>query len=237
MIDPVLAAENLVEDVGALLQTRDASEGVAASSSAGRRLHGALTMATDTTEWHKSACILCECNCGIDIRLANRQFRRILTTRNTVLSRYTCEKPCGSTTTRRPASLTSALRRTAPGTYEEIDLETAISEIAQRLSVIRDTHGGDKIFFYGGGGQGNHLGAIYGRALQAALGVKYTSNALAQEKTGEMWVDGRLYGGHTKGDFENAEVVVFVGKTSGSRTVSRERVRPSVRSPVTRPAR
>ena len=27
-----------------------------------------------------------------------------------------------------------------------------------------------------------------------------------------MFVDGRMYGGHTKGDFENAEVVVFVGK-------------------------
>jgi anaerobic selenocysteine-containing dehydrogenase len=27
-----------------------------------------------------------------------------------------------------------------------------------------------------------------------------------------MWVDGRLYGGHTKGDFEHAEVVVFIGK-------------------------
>ncbi|HJQ04080.1 MAG TPA: molybdopterin-dependent oxidoreductase, partial [Nocardioides sp.] len=50
------------------------------------------------------------------------------------------------------------------------------------------------------------------QSLQAALGVRYRSNALAQEKTGEMYVDGRLYGGHTKGDFEHAEVVVFVGK-------------------------
>jgi anaerobic selenocysteine-containing dehydrogenase len=27
-----------------------------------------------------------------------------------------------------------------------------------------------------------------------------------------MYVDGRLYGDHTKGDFEHAEVVVFIGK-------------------------
>src|SRR5262249_30710787 len=41
------------------------------------------------------------------------------------------------------------------------------------------------------------------------------SNALAQEKTGEFWVDGQLFGRprcHTSGDFEHAEVAVFVGK-------------------------
>ncbi|MDR3661216.1 MAG: molybdopterin-dependent oxidoreductase, partial [Mycobacterium sp.] len=38
------------------------------------------------------------------------------------------------------------------------------------------------------------------------------SNALAQEKTGEFWVDAQLYGGHTRGEFEHAEVSVFVGK-------------------------
>jgi anaerobic selenocysteine-containing dehydrogenase len=43
----------------------------------------------------------------------------------------------------------------------------------------------------------------------------FTSNALAQEKTGEFWVDGQLYGRprcHTAPDFEHAEVAVFVGK-------------------------
>src|SRR5262249_25788927 len=48
-----------------------------------------------------------------------------------------------------------------------------------------------------------------------ALGSIFTSNALAQEKTGEFWVDGQLYGRprcHTTGDFEHAEVAMFVGK-------------------------
>ncbi|MEO8606035.1 MAG: molybdopterin dinucleotide binding domain-containing protein, partial [bacterium] len=39
--------------------------------------------------------------------------------------------------------------------------------------------------------------------------------ALAQEKTGEFWVDGQLFGRprcHTAGDFEHAEVALFVGK-------------------------
>ena len=77
---------------------------------------------------------------------------------------------------------------------------------------IADTYGGDKIFYYGGGGQGNHLGGAYSGAFLKALGSHYRSNALAQEKTGEAWVDAHLYGGHTRGEFEHAEVSVFIGK-------------------------
>ncbi|HVK28601.1 MAG TPA: molybdopterin-dependent oxidoreductase [Nocardioides sp.] len=169
---------------------------------------------TTTPTWQKSACILCECNCGIEVQVADRQLLRIRGDKSHPSSAgYTCEKPLRLDRYQNGTPrLTSPLRRRADGTYEEIDWDTAISEITQRLAAIRDEHGGDKIFFYGGGGQGNHLGGGYGQALQAALGVRYRSNALAQEKTGEMYVDGRLYGGHTKGDFEHAEVVVFVGK-------------------------
>jgi formate dehydrogenase len=35
---------------------------------------------------------------------------------------------------------------------------------------------------------------------------------LAQEKTGEHWVDAHFYGGHTRGEFSHAEVSVFIGK-------------------------
>lgn len=169
---------------------------------------------TATPTWQKTACILCECNCGIEVQVEDRRLLKIRGDKSHPSSAgYTCEKPLRLDRYQNGTPrLTSPLRRRADGTHEEIDWDTAISEIAARLSAIRDEHGGDKIFFYGGGGQGNHLGAGYGQALQAALGVRYRSNALAQEKTGEMYVDGRLYGGHTKGDFEHAEVVVFVGK-------------------------
>ncbi len=38
------------------------------------------------------------------------------------------------------------MRRRADGTYEEIDWDAAIVEIAEGFKQIRDTHGGDKIF-------------------------------------------------------------------------------------------
>ena len=108
--------------------------------------------------------------------------------------------------------LTSPMRRRPDGSYEEIDWDTAISEIAAGFKRIADTYGGDKIFYYGGGGQGNHLGGAYSGAFLKVLGSHYRSNALAQEKTGEAWVDAHLYGGHTRGEFEHAEVSVFIGK-------------------------
>ena len=77
---------------------------------------------------------------------------------------------------------------------------------------VRATHGGDKILYYGGGGQGNHLGGAYGAATRRALGITRRSNALAQEKTGEAWVDGRMVGTHTTPDFHEAEVGMFLGK-------------------------
>jgi anaerobic selenocysteine-containing dehydrogenase len=104
------------------------------------------------------------------------------------------------------------LRREPDGTFTEIDWDTAISEIATKLAAVRDTYGGETIFFYGGGGQGNHLGGAYRGPLQHVLGARYKSNPLAQEKCGEAWVDAHLTGSHTHGDFEHAEVSVFIGK-------------------------
>lgn len=193
---------------------------------------------TETTTWQKSACILCECNCGIEVQVEDRHLVKIRGDKSHPGSEgYTCEKALRLDHYQsRTQRLTSPLRRREDGSYEEIDWDTAIAEIAARLQAIRAEHGGDKIFFYGGGGQGNHLGATYNKALQGAVRARYTSNALAQEKTGEMYVDGRLYGGHTKGDFERAEVVVFVGKNPWQ-SHSFPRARPVLRELAKDPAR
>ncbi|OMC48795.1 molybdopterin-dependent oxidoreductase [Mycobacterium sp. IS-1264] len=167
-----------------------------------------------TTDWQPTACILCECNCGIVVQVEDRKLARIRGDKEHPGSQgYTCNKALRlDHYQNNRARLTSPMRRRADGTFEEIDWDTAIVEIAERFKHIRDTYGGDKIFYYGGGGQGNHLGGAYSGAFLKALGSRYRSNALAQEKTGEAWVDAQLYGGHTRGEFEHAEVSVFVGK-------------------------
>lgn len=167
-----------------------------------------------TTDWQQTACILCECNCGIVVQLDGRRLAKIRGDKEHPASRgYTCNKALRLDHYQNNRNrLTSPMRRRPDGGYEEIDWDTAISEIATAVTHIRDTYGGDKIFYYGGGGQGNHLGGAYSGAFLKAIGSRYRSNALAQEKTGEAWVDAHLYGGHTRGEFEHAEVSVFVGK-------------------------
>ncbi len=168
-------------------------------------------------EWQQTACILCECNCGIEVQLGGadgRRFARIRGDRAHPASQgYTCNKALRLDHYQNgPDRLTAPLRRRPDGTFEEIDWDTAIREVAARLTAVRDTYGGEAIFYFGGGGQGNHLGGGYASATLRALGVRYRSNALAQEKTGEMWVSGRMMGTGVRGDFEHAEVALFVGK-------------------------
>ncbi|MFN3007591.1 molybdopterin-dependent oxidoreductase [Mycolicibacterium wolinskyi] len=165
-------------------------------------------------EWQHTACILCECNCGIVVQVQDRTLAKIRGDKQHPASRgYACNKALRLDHYQNNANrLTSPMRRRDDGSYEEIDWDTAIAEVAEGFQRIAKTYGGERIFYYGGGGQGNHLGGAYSSAFLKTLGSRYRSNALAQEKTGEAWVDAHLYGGHTRGEFEHAEVAVFVGK-------------------------
>jgi len=59
---------------------------------------------------------------------------------------------------------------------------------------LRDTHGGTSINYAGGGGQGNHMAQMYALAFRKACQTPYIYSSLAQEKTGNFWVHGKLFG-------------------------------------------
>lgn len=167
--------------------------------------------------WQPTACILCECNCGIQVQLGGddgRQFARIRGDRaNPVSKGYVCQKAGRLNHYQNSRDrLLSPMRRRPDGSFEEIDWDTAIREVAERLSDVRDRFGGESIFYYGGGGQGNHLPGFYARSTLRTLGSVFKSNALAQEKTGEMWVAQQMAGAPARGDFHHCEVGVFLGK-------------------------
>jgi anaerobic selenocysteine-containing dehydrogenase len=194
-----------------------------------------------STVWSPTACILCECNCGIEVQLDGRHLERIRGDKAHPGTRgYTCNKAMRLDHYQNGSHrLTTPLRRRADGTHEPIDWDTAVAEIAARCREIRDAHGGETILYYGGGGQGNHLGGSYSGAFLRAVGSRHRSGALAQEKTGEAWVEHRLYGAHTRGEFEHAEVAVFIGKNPWmsqsfprARVTLREIARDSQRSMI-----
>lgn len=167
-----------------------------------------------TEIWQPTACMICSMNCGIEVQTEGERIVRVRPDKaHPVTKGYVCEKAQRMDAYQQGRDrLSSPMRRKADGTYEAVDWDTAIAEVAARLAAVRDAHGGESILYYGGGGQGNHLPGVYAQATLAALGVRYRSNALAQEKTGEAWVQARMFGCGMHHDFEHAEVALLIGK-------------------------
>ena len=144
-------------------------------------------MPSQPPAWKSTACILCECNCGIEVELGGADGRRFVRVRgddaHPASQGYACEKPARLDFYQNgPHRLTKPLRRRADGTFEEIDWDTAIREVAARFAAVRDAHGGESIFYYGGGGQGNHLPGAYGARRRARRSAPCTG---ARSRPGE----------------------------------------------------
>ena len=164
--------------------------------------------------WHKTACVLCSSNCGLEVKLDKNEMIRVRGNKSHVGSKgYTCEKALRVNYYQNfQGRITTPLNRLPAGSHIEVDWDTAIAEVAEGFKEVNKKYGDGKILYYGGGGQGNHLGVGYSTATRNALNITRRSNALAQEKTGEAWVEGRMFGAHTHGNFHDAEVAVFLGK-------------------------
>jgi anaerobic selenocysteine-containing dehydrogenase len=169
---------------------------------------------TESVEWKKTACIICALNCGLEVQTEGTRITRIKADKAHPISQgYLCEKAQRMDYYQNGADrLSSPMRRRADGSYEAIDWDTAITEIAAKFTALKAQFGGESILHYGGGSQGNHMGGTYADSTIKALGIQYRSNALAQEKTGEGWVQGKMMGAGVHCDFEHAEVAVFLGK-------------------------
>lgn len=169
--------------------------------------------------WQKTACILCSLNCGIEIQVKDRHFIKIRGDKDHPASQgYICQKAARldyyQNHLRR---IKQPLKRQPNGEFEPIDWDTAISEIASKINAIKAEHGGKAFAYYGGGGQGNHLPGLYGSALRSAIGSPYFYSALAQEKTGDFWVNGRLFGRqtcHVTEGIHDADFVLLIGTNS-----------------------
>ena len=88
--------------------------------------------ADSTKIWHKTACVLCSANCGLEVRLDGRDITRVRGNKAHVASAgYTCEKGLRINHYQNNTSrLTSPLQRIEDGSYIEVDWDTAINEIS-----------------------------------------------------------------------------------------------------------
>lgn len=172
------------------------------------------------SEWHTTACSLCYVNCGLEVQLDGRVITRVRGDKAHPRSRgYLCQKAQRLTWLGNHGDrLDSPLRRGPDGTYERVDWPTALSEIAERLTAVRDADaaaGRPGSFAYvGGGGQGNHSGGAYGSALMKWMRSDRVFNALSQEKTGDFHVNGEMFGSescHTAEGVEDCDLLLVIG--------------------------
>lgn len=164
----------------------------------------------------KTACILCSRNCGLDVEIEAGHLKKIRGDAEHPGSKgYICNKAARLDYYQNHSErLQHPLKRADDGSFVPVSWESALADIATRLKTIRDTHGGDAFAFVGGGGQGNHLGGVYSRQILSAMKSRFVYSALAQEKTGDFWVNGRIYGAqncHPTEDVEHADYVIFIG--------------------------
>ena len=175
---------------------------------------------TNELEWRKSACNLCYINCGVELAVDRQGEREVIVKvrgdkANPRSQGYLCNKAAAIPTyVNHRDRLTTPLRRRADGGFDTITWDTAITEIAERLQTVRAAHGGHTMALYGGGGQVNHAGGAYATSMLRALGSRNIFNALSQEKTGDFWVNGHLFGSqtcHTAEDIEHCDLLFVLG--------------------------
>lgn len=165
----------------------------------------------------KTACILCSRNCGLLVDIDEQgKFGKIRGDEQHPLSKgYICQKAARLAHYQHHNDrLTHPLKRMADGSFEPVSWDNALNDIAARLLAIRQKHGGKAFATAGGGGQGNHLGGAYLAQMRAAMKSRFNYNSLGQEKTGDFWVNGRMFGKqtcHTTEDVEHADYVLFIG--------------------------
>jgi anaerobic selenocysteine-containing dehydrogenase len=166
--------------------------------------------------WHKTACNLCYINCGVEVLVSHGRIEKVRGDRSTPKSQgYMCHKAARIPYyAHHQDRLTKPLRRRPDGGFDEIEWDVAIAEISTRLKALLHAHGPACLALYGGGGQGNHAGGGYATSFIRALGSRTVFNALSQEKTGDFWVNGHMFGSqtcHTAEDIHHCDLLLVIG--------------------------
>ena len=192
-------------------------------------------------EWHPTACILCSVNCGLEVRIDGPTITRV---RGDKAHPGFAGLHVREGSARRPLPERSAApdHAAAPPPRRHVRGDRLGHRDRRGRGSASTTsiaeHGGDKILFYGGGGQGNHLGGGYGGV--DAVGARHPLH-LERPRPGE---DRRVLGRrpavrplalpHRPATTSTPRSPCSGARTRGSRTASRRPAGSSRRSPTTR---
>lgn len=165
--------------------------------------------------WHKTGCVLCAQNCGLEIEVEGNRIVKVKGDKSNVRSEgYVCRKGMNIANHQHNADRLKFPLKKVGTSFERISWEQAIDEIGTKLREIIDLHGPKSFAYMGGGGQGCHFEAAFGVRLMRGLGSRYHYSALTQEFSGMFWVNGRMHGRqniHAEVDAENTDFLLVFG--------------------------
>lgn len=147
------------------------------------------------SEWHKTGCVLCAQNCGLEIEVEEGRMVRVRPDPSNPRSQgYACRKGLNVLYHQYPADrLTEPLKRVGDR-FAPISWDQAMGEIADTLKALARAHGPRSLAYMGGSSQGGHFETAFGLTLLRSLGSRYFYSSAGQEFSGSWWVFGRMFG-------------------------------------------
>ncbi len=147
------------------------------------------------SQWHKTGCVLCAQNCGLEILVEDGRMVKVKPDKSNPRSEgYACRKGLNVIYHQYPKDrITEPLKRVGDK-FEPISWDQAISEIAEKMKGIVNTHGPRSLAYMGACAQGGHMEGAFGLSILRALGSQYFYNSAGQEFSGIWWILGRMLG-------------------------------------------
>lgn len=147
------------------------------------------------SQWHKTGCVLCAQNCGLEVLVENDRMVKVKPDKSNLRSEgYACRKGLNVIYHQYPKDrLTEPLKRTGDR-FEPISWDQAMTEIADKMKHLVDTHGPRALAYMGASAQGGHFEGAFGLSILRAMGSQYFYNSGGQEFSGIWWLFGRMLG-------------------------------------------
>ncbi len=147
------------------------------------------------TMWHKTSCVLCAQNCGLEVQVEDGRMVKVRPDKENPRSEgYVCRKGLNVLYHQyNQDRLTKPLKRVGDE-FQPVPWAQAIAEIAGKMRTLVDRHGPRCLAYMGGSAQGGHFEAAFGLALLRGMGSRYYYSSAGQEFSGAWWVAGRVFG-------------------------------------------
>jgi anaerobic selenocysteine-containing dehydrogenase len=147
------------------------------------------------SNWHKTGCVLCAQNCGLEVLIENDLMVKVRPDKHNPRSEgYACRKGLNVIYHQYPQERLKEPLKRVGRSFEAISWSQAIDEIAGKIRKATANYGPRSLAYMGGGSQGGHLEVAFALSLLRAMGSQYYYSSAGQEFSGCWWVAGRVFG-------------------------------------------